>query len=104
MKYTHDEIEELAEILEDEARGLPIDHGECGRLAILLAKLYPEISSTMWRIGSRMAAVSRISPSDGEEISHSREEGAPVGWGRCVASGNEAGQRIPMVANPQPAS
>lgn len=61
MKYSFDEVEELANILEDEARGLPIDRTACRDLALFLGSVYPEIGASMSLISKRMSA-----PSDGE--------------------------------------
>lgn len=48
------EIDRLAELLEAEAIGAPVDREEIWRLARLIARTSPVISGTMARIEQRM--------------------------------------------------
>ncbi len=56
MKYTWDEIGQLADILAAEADGRPVDRDQARRLAQRLAELCPDIRNTMESIRARMAA------------------------------------------------
>ncbi|WP_096701509.1 hypothetical protein [Magnetospirillum sp. 15-1] len=54
MKYTWEEIELLAKILEAELAGNPVNWRAGHELALRLAHLYPEIGRSMGRIAQRM--------------------------------------------------
>ncbi len=56
MDYTFGEIDQLAEILDAECRGLAVDRSRGRKLALHLIRLCPEIGGTMSRVAMRMAA------------------------------------------------
>jgi hypothetical protein len=56
MPNTFDEIDRLAQILHNEAEGLPVNRDLARSLAEYLAETCPEMRSTMERIRRRMAA------------------------------------------------
>ena len=47
-------VDRLAELLEAEAKGHPVNWQEAGRLAIVLRDMSPVIAGTMQRIADRM--------------------------------------------------
>lgn len=53
MKYTWDEIDQLAAILEAELAGKPVDRQEADRLAARLGEICPSIAKTMDMIRAR---------------------------------------------------
>ena len=53
MQYRWEEIDLLAELLEAEAAGQPIDHGQARDLAERLTELCPDIARTMRRVVDR---------------------------------------------------
>jgi len=56
MDYTFGEIDQLAEILDAEYRGLAVDRSRGRKLALRLIQLCPEIQGTMSRVATRMTA------------------------------------------------
>lgn len=55
MKYRWEEIDQLAEILEAEAAGHPVDSNRALELAERLVALCPDIARTMKRVVERFA-------------------------------------------------
>lgn len=55
MKYRWEEIDQLAEILEAEAAGHPIDVEHARSLAAQLSELCPDIALTMRRVVERFS-------------------------------------------------
>jgi len=54
MKFTFEEIDQLAALLEAEADGRAFDLHEAGLLALRLAELCPEIGASMRLVAQRM--------------------------------------------------
>lgn len=54
VRYSWDEIDQLAELLEAEVNGLPINADEIYRLAASVAMDCPEIVASMHRVMHRM--------------------------------------------------
>lgn len=54
MDYRLHEIDQLSELLENEALGRPFDHAHAQRLALSLAEHHPEIGNTMRQISDRL--------------------------------------------------
>lgn len=57
MKYRWEEIDQLAEILEAEAAGRPVDYRQARNLAERLVTLCPDIARTMNLAAERFAVL-----------------------------------------------
>jgi hypothetical protein len=56
MKYRWEEVNQMRDILEAEIRGHHFDREHAHRLAVTLARMFPDCAQSMGRVAERMSS------------------------------------------------